>query len=75
MLTISGEKSQESEDKSEDHHIRERHFGSFKRSFRVPPSVDTGKIDADFNKGVLKITLPKSPSAKAAPRKVQVGKK
>jgi len=64
MLTLKGEKRQEREEKDESHHLRERSYGSFERSFRLPPSVDREKISADFSKGVLTVTLPKSMEAK-----------
>jgi HSP20 family protein len=72
MLVIKGEKKEEKEEKKKDYHISERRFGSFHRSFRVPEGVDADKIDAQFNKGVLKIALPKSEQAKKEERKIAV---
>jgi HSP20 family protein len=60
MLTIKGEKSFEKDDKDKDHHISERAFGSFQRSFALPDAVDADKIAANLAKGVLTITLPKT---------------
>jgi HSP20 family protein len=74
MLTISGEKREESEEKKKGYYYSESSYGSFSRSVTVPSSVDTSKIAADFDKGVLEITLPKTPEVKAKKIKV-AGKK
>lgn len=64
VLTISGEKKSESEDKKdEDYHVMERRYGYFKRSFSLPFSVKQEEVKADFKKGVLHVTLPKSEKA------------
>jgi HSP20 family protein len=76
MLTIRGEKSEESEADGEgDVHIAERRFGSFQRSFRVPEGVDLEKIDAQMADGILTVTLPKTPAAQESAKKIQVRKK
>jgi HSP20 family protein len=72
MLAITGEKKQEKEEKKKDYYLSERHFGSFRRSFRVPDGVDTAKIAADFKNGVLTLSLPKSAQAKKKERKIAV---
>lgn len=73
VLTISGEKKTEStEDKDENYHVMERRYGYFKRSFTLPNSIEQEKIKADFKKGILHITLPKSESAIETPRKIKV---
>jgi HSP20 family protein len=71
-LTIKGEKQEEKEEKEKDYYLQERHFGSFERYFRVPEGVDTNKIEATFNKGVLTVTLPKSQEAQKAETKIKV---
>lgn len=71
-LTLTGQKQREKEQKDENYYLSEREYGSFKRSFVLPDGVDVDKISADFAKGVLTITLPKKPEAKAAARKVEV---
>jgi HSP20 family protein len=71
-LTIKGEKQEDKEQKTKDYYLRERHFGSFERYFRVPEGVDPNKIEATFNKGVLTVTLPKSPQAQKAEKKIEV---
>jgi HSP20 family protein len=71
-LTIKGEKREEKEEKKKDYYLQERHFGSFERRFQVPEGVDTDKIEASFNKGVLKVMLPKTAEAQKAEKKITV---
>jgi HSP20 family protein len=71
-LTIKGEKQEEKEEKKKDYYLHERHFGSFERCFRVPEGVDANKIEARFKKGVLTVTLPKTPEAQKAEKKIAV---
>ena len=59
VLTISGEKKADKREKTSGHSRVERSFGSFSRSFRLPSSVEDQKITADYEDGVLKISLPK----------------
>ncbi len=72
MLTIKGEKKEEEEEKKKGYYLMERHYGAFQRSFRLPESVETAKIDASFDKGVLTIRAPKSAKAKPAEKKIRV---
>jgi HSP20 family protein len=72
MLTIKGEKREEKEEKKKDYYLQERHFGSFQRSFRVPEGVDADKVDAQFKKGVLTVTLPKTAEAQKPAKKIEV---
>jgi HSP20 family protein len=72
IVTIKGEKSSERIEDEDDYHLSERSFGSFQRSFRVPANVDTDKIEAHFDKGVLKVSLPKSAAAVQQARKIDV---
>jgi HSP20 family protein len=72
ILTIKGEKRDEKEEKQKDYYMRERSFGSFERSFQVPDDVDSEKIEANFKKGVLSVTLPKSAEAEKAAKKITV---
>lgn len=60
MLTISGEKHQEKEDKGKNYYRMERSYGSFKRSIPIPCEVKTEAVDATFKNGVLNIVLPKA---------------
>ena len=72
VLTVSGEKREEKEEKKKDYHLSERRFGSFKRSFRLPGDVDESKADARFEKGVLRVVLPKSAAPKPKTKKIEV---
>ena len=58
ILTIEAHKDEEKEDKEKNYYRKERVYGSFKRQFTVG-NIDTNKIDAKFNNGVLKVTFPK----------------
>jgi HSP20 family protein len=72
-LMIKGEKKTESEVKETDYYRCERAYGSFYRSIPLPSTVDTNKIEANFEDGVLEVTLPKS--AEVKPKKVAVSAK
>lgn len=74
VLTISGEKREESERKDEGVLVSERRYGSFRRQLTIPSNVDPQAIAADFDKGVLAITLPKDSSAAERSRKIPIGK-
>jgi HSP20 family protein len=74
VLTIKGEKKQEKEEKSESYHLTERSFGSFQRSLRLPDTIDEGKVEAHFDKGVLKVTAAKKPEAVKAERTIAIKK-
>lgn len=70
ILTIKGEKKQEREEKEKNFHRVERSYGSFQRSFTLPTSLKSDKIDAVFADGVLSVTLPKLEEAK--PKQIEV---
>ena len=74
ILTLKGEKKSEREEKKDDYHLLERSYGSFQRSFQVSDTVDGEKVQADFEKGVLKVTLPKRPEAMKAEKRIPIGK-
>jgi HSP20 family protein len=74
VLTIKGEKKQTKEEKGENFYLAERTYGSFERSLRLPDSVDDAKVDAKFDKGVLKSPAQRSrrrsrPSARSRSRR------
>ena len=71
-LTIKGEMQEETEEQKKDYHLRERYFGAFERSFRIPEGVDTDKIEASFKDGVLTVMLPKKPEAQKPAKKIDV---
>ena len=64
VLTIQGERKKEKEEKGKKFHRIERSFGTFLRTFTVPPDADDTKIDAEFKEGLLRVHLPKSEKAK-----------
>ncbi|NLS08248.1 Hsp20/alpha crystallin family protein [Rhizobium sp. P32RR-XVIII] len=72
VLTIRGEKNEEKDEKDEAYHVSERRYGSFQRSFQLPDVVEADKVNAAFAKGILKVTLPKSPTAKKNDRKIEI---
>lgn len=74
VLTIKGEKTEERKegDPEKEYHLWERTYGSFQRAFTFPSTVDEAKINAEFNKGVLKIMLPKTPEAKVKSKKIEI---
>lgn len=74
VLTIKGEKKQNKEEKSENYYLAERSYGAFERALQLPDSVDDAKIEAKFEKGVLKITATKRPDAIKAERKIEIRK-
>jgi HSP20 family protein len=69
-LTLRGEKKQIAEEKTTRVHRYERSYGVFERSFTLPTTVDTDKVGARFEHGVLTVTLPKAEKAK--PREIEV---
>jgi HSP20 family protein len=74
LLTIHGEKKEEREEGEEEgsYYVSERRYGSFQRSFRIPDGIDLNKVEAEFKKGVLTVTLPKTKEAQEKTRKIQI---
>lgn len=70
VLTLSGERKFEKEEKTTKYHRVERAYGSFKRGFNLPDDVDTAKVSAEFKDGVLKVHLPKSANSK--PKSIEI---
>lgn len=75
VLTVSGEVGDTIEKEGDRYHYRERSYGSFQRSLRLPSTVDTDKVDASFENGVLNIVLPKLPQAQPKQISIKAGKK
>jgi HSP20 family protein len=71
-LVVRAEKKAERESKDADYHLLERSYGSFYRALPLPFAVDADKVAAVFDKGVLKLTLPKPPEAAARPKKIEI---
>ena len=72
ILTVKGEKAQEKEEKGKESYYMERSYGSFQRSIQLPTEIQHDKIDANFKKGVLTITLPKAEIAIQEQKKIKV---
>jgi len=70
VLTIQGERRFEKKQDEDNFHRIERSYGSFTRSFTLPPTVSTENVDAAFENGMLRLTLAKREEAK--PRKIEI---
>ena len=70
LLTVSGERKEEKEEKGKTYHRVERRYGSFSRSVTLPSAVKQDAVDAQYRDGVLTIKLPKSEEARS--RKIAV---
>jgi HSP20 family protein len=70
VLTISGERKLEKEEKGKKYHRVERAYGSFVRSFTLPDDADAEKVQAEFKDGILTVHLPKNEKAK--PKQIEV---
>jgi HSP20 family protein len=70
VLTVSGERKAEHEEKREGFYRMERSFGAFRRSLALPEGVDADAIAATFDRGVLEVRIPKP--AERKPRKVAI---
>jgi HSP20 family protein len=70
-LMVKGERKFEKEEKEENFHRIERRYGSFERTFRLPNTVDGDKAEANYDRGILSISLVKRPEAK--PKQIKIG--
>lgn len=73
LLPLRGERKFEADTKEDNYRRLERVYGSFTRSFSLPPTVDADQISADYRNGVLQVTLPKR--AEAKPKQIKVAVK
>ncbi len=71
VLTLSGERKLEHEEKQGGYHRIERSYGSFSRAFALPKNVDSEHIDAKLEDGVLRLKLPKRAAAER--RRIEIG--
>lgn len=71
VLTLEGKRDFEAESKDRNYHRVERSYGRFVRSFTLPRTVDSDRIAASYDDGVLEVTLPKKEEAK--PRRIEIG--
>jgi len=74
VLTLKAEHKAEREEKDEkkQYHLVERSFGKFMRSFELPFEADTDKVEASFDKGVLKISVPRSTAPEKQVKKITI---
>ena len=70
LLSISGERKAEKEEKTKKYHRVERSYGKFERDFTLPEDADASKLAAQFKDGVLKVHVPRNPTAK--PKAIEV---
>ena len=70
VLSISGERKSEKEEKNKKFHRIERSYGSFERTFTMPEDADSAKMKAEFKEGVLRVHVPKNPVAQ--PKKIDI---
>jgi HSP20 family protein len=71
ILTLRGEKTDTRRENADRYHLFERSSGTFQRSFTLPRTVVTDGIEAEYENGVLHVTLPKAPEAKS--RRIEIG--
>ncbi|WP_228281743.1 Hsp20/alpha crystallin family protein [Rubrobacter marinus] len=73
VLAISGEHKEETEQKTAGYLVRERRYGSFRRSMTLPEGVDADEIKASFEDGVLEVKIPGSaPAVEELPKKIEL---
>ena len=70
VLTLHGERKQETEIKAENAHRLERVYGAFTRSFSLPTTVDAANVTATYKDGVLEVSVPKAETAK--PKSIEI---
>jgi HSP20 family protein len=74
VLTVSGERRSELEDEEkETFYVRERYYGAFRRNWTLPAGVNEGDISADFENGLLEITVRGAAAAAPEPRRIEIG--
>jgi len=72
LLTITGERKYEKEEKGKKYHRVERAYGSFMRSFTLPEDAESSKVSAEYKDGLLKVHIPKSEKAKPKTTEVKI---
>jgi len=75
LLTLKGEKKTERKEEKKNFYMKERSYGSFVRSFRLPDSVKADKVRAKFANGVVTIEMPKKPKSKAKEKRIPIKSK
>jgi len=74
MLTLKAEHKKEKEEGGDDqrYHVVERAYGTFVRRFAIPFEPDQDRVEANFDNGVLKVSIPRSPEAEKHTRKIEI---
>ena len=72
VLTVSGERRSELDEGEVHFYARERYYGAFRRSINLPEGVDEGDISAEFENGLLEITVQGATAATEPPRRIEV---
>lgn len=72
LLTVSGDRSEETTREDGAYRVHERRSGHFERTFALPHGVDPGRIEAQFDKGVLTVTMPRSGQPEAESRRIPI---
>ncbi len=70
VLTVQGEVKDDATTEESNYHIRERRYGNFSRSVRFPVPVESDKVEAQYENGVLTLTIPKAEAVK--PKKIEI---
>lgn len=71
VLTISGQREAEQEQRGQGYYVRERRYGSFRRSLVLPEGIDEGNVDARYENGVLEVRIAGA-AAEQEPKKIQI---
>ncbi len=74
ILTITGERKTEKRNDKNNRHVSERYYGSFKRAFTLPSTIDAAHVEASYKDGVLQVAIPKAEAAKPHQIKISEGK-
>lgn len=75
ILTISGERKDENEQKGKGYYYKESNYGTFRRSIKLPENIIDDKFDARFKNGILTITAPKSKEVNSNAKKIEINAK
>ena len=74
-LSITGKKSESREEKGDTWYFSERQFGSFRRTFRLPPDAEGEKSEAHMKNGVLEVTIPRKKAADRQGKTIQINRR
>ena len=72
VLSVSGERRSELDEEEVRFYVRERYYGAFRRSITLPAGVDEGDVSAEFERGLLEITIQGAAAAVDPPRRIEV---